>query len=366
MDIRRTDGLGVLGIGSSGQLLMATNSFMPGFEEDWLPGHMARFDMDTGALDTVASYDLLSRPPPGLRWSPAGAGGMVTSRLRPVRLRAYRQAGGHPASARRHRDPDRALAGRAGTPGRGVASGASGPDSGRATRMASPGAPDAVIERMTGEDMAVYRAGTGGPVPLFTIAFGDAAGRVWLPSYRPGDRSEGAPGYTVVSAGGEWLGTAEAPPGFRILGAAGGLVLGVHRDDTDVESVVVYELAGALGQPAAGGSIAQMAGADLNRGDIRDPLPSRRQMPPRRTRSRLDGGWRPTLAGATRSTRCAMPIRHPRAPPGALAGAGGGFRSMIRYLCLNTPMRGKTGTSPPPVLRSGNSPARPRRQFRGH
>ena len=66
--------------GSSGQLLMATNSFMPGFEEDWLPGHMARFDMDTGALDTVASYDLLSRPPPGLRRSPAGAGGMVTSR----------------------------------------------------------------------------------------------------------------------------------------------------------------------------------------------------------------------------------------------------------------------------------------------
>ena len=79
MDIRRTDGLGVLGIGSSGQLLMATNSFMPGFEEDWLPGHMARFDMDTGALDTVASYDLLSRPPPGLRRSPAGAGRMVTA-----------------------------------------------------------------------------------------------------------------------------------------------------------------------------------------------------------------------------------------------------------------------------------------------
>ena len=116
VDIRRAGGLGVLGIGSSGQLLMATNSFMPGFEEDWLPGHMARCDMDTGALDTVASYDLSSRPPPGLRRSPAGAGGMVTSRLRPVRLRAYRQAGGHPAPARRHRDADRALAGRAGTP----------------------------------------------------------------------------------------------------------------------------------------------------------------------------------------------------------------------------------------------------------
>ena len=78
VDIRRTNGLGVMGIGSSGQLPMATNSFMSGFEEDWLPGHMARFSLDTGALDTVASYDLLSRPPPGLRWSPIGAGGTVT------------------------------------------------------------------------------------------------------------------------------------------------------------------------------------------------------------------------------------------------------------------------------------------------
>ena len=41
----------------------------------------------------------------------------------------------------------------------------------------------------------------------------------------------------------------EAPPRFRILDVAGGLVLGVHTDDMDVESVVVYELEGdATGQ----------------------------------------------------------------------------------------------------------------------
>ena len=168
--------------------------------------------------------------------------------------------------------------------------------------MANPGAPDADIERMTGEHMAVYRASTGGPVPLFTIAFGGAAGRVWLPSYRPGDRSEGAPGYTVVSAGGEWPGTAEAPPGFRILGAAGGLVLGVHRHDTDAESVVVYELAGALGQPAAGGSIAQMAGADLNRGGIRYPC----HRGDRCLRAGPGAGW---MAGGDRRWR-GQPDRH--------------------------------------------------------
>jgi len=40
------------------------------------------------------------------------------------------------------------------------------------------------------------------------------------------------------------LGAVEAPPRFRILDVAGGLVLGVQLDDMDVENVVVYELVG--------------------------------------------------------------------------------------------------------------------------
>lgn len=53
---------------------------------------------------------------------------------------------------------------------------------------------------------------------------------------------EGASHYTVIAADGEWLGTVEAPPGLPIPDAAHGLVLGVQRDEMDVESVVVYEL----------------------------------------------------------------------------------------------------------------------------
>ena len=78
VDIRPADGLRVVGIAASGQLLMTTGAFRSGFEAEWLPGHMARFDTETGAVDTVASYDLISRPPPGLRWNPIGAGGWVT------------------------------------------------------------------------------------------------------------------------------------------------------------------------------------------------------------------------------------------------------------------------------------------------
>ena len=46
----------------------------------------------------------------------------------------------------------------------------------------------------------------------------------------------------VISGDGEWLGTVEAPPKFRILDVVGGLVLGVQLDEMDVENVVVYEL----------------------------------------------------------------------------------------------------------------------------
>ena len=67
---------------------------------------------------------------------------------------------------------------------------------------------------------------------------------VWLPSYRPGSEHNSVAPYTVIAPDGEWLGAVEAPPGFHILDVAAGLVLGVERDDMDVESVVVYELVG--------------------------------------------------------------------------------------------------------------------------
>ena len=244
VDIRSARGLGVLGVGSSGRLLMATSSFRPGFEEPWLPGHMARFDMETGALDTVAAYDLQSRPPPGQRWDPIGASGTVavvagqfvyTRSDRPEIT--WRSPDGTVTQIVRWEAEaapltEELLAG--------IEAGLHA-----SNRMANPGAADSAIDRMTEEHMAVYRARIGGPMPLFGRPFGDLEGWVWLPSWRPGAAREGPSHYTVISAGGEWLGTVEAPPGLRILDVAHGLVLGVERDEMDVESVVVYEMAEA-------------------------------------------------------------------------------------------------------------------------
>ena len=241
VDIRHADGLGVSGIGAPGQLLMTTSAFRSGFEEEWLPGHMALLDMDTGALDTVASYDYVSRPPQGMRWNPIGAGGRIAV------------TAGQFAYARTDR-PQVTWRSPDGTVTQIVRWQAEaaplteelleGIEAGHraGNRLANSRASEARIDSMTNDDMAAYRAVMGEPMPLFSRPFGDAEGRVWLPSFRPGTGTEGAPHYTVISGDGEWLGTVEAPPRFRILDVAGGLVLGVELDDMDVENVVVYEL----------------------------------------------------------------------------------------------------------------------------
>ena len=245
--------LRVTGIGSSGGLLLATrvpSERRSEFEGDWLPGHMARFDMETGALDTVASYDYMSRIPQGLEWPQIEAVGEVmvatgqfvyTRSDRPevtwslpdgtvtqiVRWQA------EPAQLTEEMlEPVEA-------------------DVRMRNRVDYSLIPVSRIEEITQEDMAWYRASIGWPLPLFGSPFADAEGNVWLPSYRPGGSQGGSP-YTVISPGGEWLGTVEAPPRFRILDVAGGLVLGVLRDEMDVENVVVYEFVNGV-PPLEGG-----------------------------------------------------------------------------------------------------------------
>ena len=105
------------------------------------------------------------------------------------------------------------------------------------------GVSESRLEEIIQGDMARYRAMIGQPIPLFGTPFADADGNVWLPSYRPAYPEEGSP-YTVISPDGEWLGQVVTPPRFRILDVTGGLVLGVLRDEMDVQNVVVYEVVG--------------------------------------------------------------------------------------------------------------------------
>ena len=245
----RAGHFGVAGIGASGELLLWNRhpaSLWIDIEDEWLAGHMTRFDIETAALDTVASYDHFPRQRSGEESPIIRPMGEVTVAAgRFVYTRSDR-----PEITWRLPDgtiiPDRALATRAQPAGRGTPGARRDPTSGMLYRRHRVGS-EARREEIIQEDMAAYRAMIGQPVPFFGTPFADADGNVWLPSYRPAYPEEGSP-YTVISPDGEWLGQVETPPRFRILDVTEDLVL--SRDLRDVTStdhelgsnVAVYEL----------------------------------------------------------------------------------------------------------------------------
>ena len=246
VDTRSADGLALQGIGASGELLLVTGGFRSGFEEQWLPGHLARMDLQTGIVDTVASYDYMPYTP-RKHYNPFVGFGHVTV------------AGGQFVYTRSDRPeitwrrPDGTL--------RQIVRWQ--PDWAYATeehlrphqarlrdhhRRADPGASRATIEERVKEDMAATDVRVGYPLPLFRFPVGDSQGRVWLPRDVTDGPAHGSPPFTVVARDGEWLGTVDAPLGFYVLDATEGLVLGVQSGETrvgslsQVGSLVVYEL----------------------------------------------------------------------------------------------------------------------------
>ena len=238
----RAGHFGVAGVGSSGELLLWNRhpaSLWIDIEDEWLAGHMTLFDTDTGALDTVASYDHFPRQRSGEEAPiirPMGevtvaAGRYVYTRSDRPEI-TWRLPDGTISQIVRWRPGPNLLAGELLEHGEAYI---------RALYRRHRVGSEARREEIIQEDMAQYRAMIGQPVPFFGTPFADADGNVWLPSYRPAYPEEGSP-YTVISPDGEWLGQVETPPRFRILDVAAELVLGVLRDDLDVESVAVYPL----------------------------------------------------------------------------------------------------------------------------
>lgn len=79
--------------------------------------------------------------------------------------------------------------------------------------------------------------------PAYQYAVHDRTGDIWLREYqRPGaDPSNGAQ-WTVIAADGDWRGMITLPGDLVPLDIGGDYVLGVGRDDLDVEHVRLYEL----------------------------------------------------------------------------------------------------------------------------
>lgn len=236
VDLRRNTTLWPEGIDAADGFLTATNAYRSGFEEEWLQGHMARFDVETGAVDTVASYDYVpgdGNPSPGFGSVTVADGEFVYTRSDRPEV-TWRGADGRVRQiVRWQAEPEHLTEEHLQRYGESLLP---------RLRFANPDAPIARVEEMVRENVARREADLGKPLALFRSPFGDAEGRVWLPSYDVAGPREGSPPYTVFSPDGEWLGKVDAPPGLRILDVAHGRVLGVVTDEMDVQSVVAYGL----------------------------------------------------------------------------------------------------------------------------
>ena len=236
VDLRRNTSQWPMGLDGAGKFLTATSSYRPGFEEEWLQGHMARFDPETGVVDTVASYDYVpgdGNPSPGFGSVTVADGEFVQTRSDRPEV-TWRVADGSVRQiVRWQAEPEHLTEEHVQRYGESLLP---------RLRFANPDAPIARVEEMVRENVARREADLGKPLALFRSPFGDAEGRVWLPSYDIAGPREGSPPYTVFAPDGEWLGKVDAPPGLRILDVAHDRVLGVVTDEMDVQSVVVYEL----------------------------------------------------------------------------------------------------------------------------
>ncbi len=80
-----------------------------------------------------------------------------------------------------------------------------------------------------------------GRLPAFRALRADALGYLWVERFRrPG---ESQPEWLVFEPEGRWLRTVETPLGLRVTEIGAEYVLGIDRDELDVERVLLYELA---------------------------------------------------------------------------------------------------------------------------
>jgi len=75
--------------------------------------------------------------------------------------------------------------------------------------------------------------------PFFDALLIDATGHVWTRQSSVGSATRS---WLVFDPGGIWLGTVSVPGSLRITDIGRDYVLGVYRDDLDVQSVRLYKL----------------------------------------------------------------------------------------------------------------------------
>lgn len=231
----------VQGVDSAGDLLMTSSGFEPGFEQEWLEGNMVRLDLESGRADTVGVYDWVRSSPntePVSPFVPSGQatvtdGMFVHARSDRAEVRWLAPGGELRQIVRWNPEPDYPTEEHVSRYRESLR---------REYELRNPSIPAAQLDRLIEDRLGRYELDPTEPLPLFSHLVGDEAGGVWIGEYVPESGTVDVPSYTVIGPNGEWLGTVEAPPHFRLLDVRSGRVLGVLTDEMGVESVVVFSI----------------------------------------------------------------------------------------------------------------------------
>ena len=84
-------------------------------------------------------------------------------------------------------------------------------------------------------------------MPTYSGVLFDDRGNLWVRQYLHEELFQATPQvqhWWVFGPTGRWMGAVESPPGLKVLGVHEGFLVGVLRDERDVESVQLYRLTG--------------------------------------------------------------------------------------------------------------------------
>ena len=222
-------GLMSIGTGDRHGLLMTTSRIPANFEEPWLQASIARKDLVSGSIDTVAQFDFFQNDSQ-TNGNPFAASGQVGV------------VGGAPFVGRNDKSEIKKL-----NPDGTVAmvirwQGERKPYTDSIWTVWEQVYLDRVsLPRQRVEEiLRNQKAGVGDPMPYFRRITGDSRGNAWVGEYSvdPMNRRR----YEVFAPTGEWLGSVEVPPHTSIVDVGVDRLLGIQRNKLDVEAVVVYGL----------------------------------------------------------------------------------------------------------------------------
>lgn len=224
----------IFGLTAGGDILLRPGSWRRVVDpaKRWVDNAVLRVDRDGSTVDTILAYPLhqswlgewLYDPFEPFGWVDASRTDLVFGRSDRPEVRWYDMNGALHRIARWTPDPQPV-----------------DEDAWTAYSTSYQGLSSPEIDHSRTEQMLRdLRPAASETLPLFKTIFVDDAGNVWIGQYEIG--WEALERFFVMSPEGRWVTTVEMPDRFTLLDVSADAILGVEKDDWDVQAVSVYEI----------------------------------------------------------------------------------------------------------------------------